>query len=255
MINPYYLILKELYNRVRWDLTLASITSRRKLRNEHNKYLGKKAVILCNGPSLLETDFASLKDTFCIGLNKINLLFDKNDFRPSCIVSVNKLVLEQNKGFFNQTDIPLYLSHKAVSFIRSRRNVNFLHTLVYPSVPFAQNVKLSVNEGYTVTFVALQLAFHLGFKEVALVGCDHNFAVSGPSNKEVVSEEDDKSHFDPNYFGKGVKWQLPDLVSSEYFYAKAQENYELASRKIFNATIGGKLEVFERKSLESFLSS
>jgi len=93
----------------------------------------------------------------------------------------------------------------------------------------------------------------MGFQEVALVGCDHNFATKGPANKEVTSGDADPNHFDPNYFAGGVKWHLPDLAESEGVYLIARNTFEAAGRKIVNATIGGKLEIFERQSLEHFL--
>ena len=71
-----------------------------------NKYSNEKAVIICNGPSLLKVDLALLKNVYTFGLNKINLLFGKSDFRPSAIVAVNKYVIEQNADFYDSTDIP-----------------------------------------------------------------------------------------------------------------------------------------------------
>ena len=79
----------------------------------------------------------------------------------------------------------------------------------------ASDVTGRVGEGATVTNFALQIAFHMGFEKVVLIGVDHNFASKGDANKTVVSEGDDPNHFMPNYFGKGVKWQLPDLDTSE----------------------------------------
>jgi hypothetical protein len=112
---------------------------------------------------------------------------------------------------------------------------------------------MSIDQGHTVTYVALQLAFHMGFTRVAIVGADHNFAVTGPANKTVVAGEKDESHFDPNYFAGGVKWQLPDLFESEVAYGRARQVYAAHDRTIYNCTDGGKLECFERMTLEQFL--
>ena len=114
---------------------------------------------------------------------------------------------------------------------------------------------MGIHQGNTVTYVAMQLAFHMGFQDVALVGCDHSFAVSGPANKTVVAEGMDQSHFDPNYFSNGDKWQLPDLDESESSYRKASQVYSAHGRRLVNATVGGKLDVLERVSLGSFLAS
>jgi len=221
------------------------------LAAEQNSQLGKKAVILCNGPSLNTVDFNALSDVFCIGLNKINLLFGRTPFRPNIIVSINSLVIQQNQPFFNETSIPLYISDAGRNIISFRENVRFLHMV--RSRKFARDVSGSVGEGATVTYAALQLAFHLGFSEVALVGCDHNFAVKGVPNRTVISEGHDRSHFDPNYFGPGIKWQLPDLEESEASYRLALLNYAAFGRKVYNSTEGGKLEIYPRISLSEFL--
>lgn len=251
--NPYYESIKELVKRILWDLNIEAWRSRSNLKNILNKYQGQKAVILCNGPSLAQTDFDRLNGTFTFGLNKINLLFDKTSFRPNSIVAVNPFVIEQNLEFFNETDIDLYVSSNASRQVRSRKSVTYLHAS--ENKKFAQDCSVSIYEGFTVTFVAMQLAFHMGFSEVALVGCDHNFATKGIANLTVTSGESDPNHFDPNYFAGGVKWQLPDLFESEVSYTMAKNIYELHGRRIVNATQGGKLELFERDSLENFINS
>ena len=120
---------------------------------------------------------------------------------------------------------------------------------------FSENPHVSIYQGFTVTFVALQLAFYFGFSEVALVGCDHNFASKGKPNETVVSGESDPNHFDPNYFAGGAKWQLPDLFQSEISYQLAKDVFEMNGRKIYNCTVGGKLDIYNRLSLEKFINS
>jgi hypothetical protein len=103
--------------------------------------------------------------------------------------------------------------------------------------------------------VALQLAFHLGFLDVALVGCDHNFVAKGEANKTVTAGSKDDSHFDPRYFSGGVKWQLPDLVASEFYYELARRMFLSEGRRVVNSTVDGKLEIFERMSLDEWLNN
>ena len=253
-LNVYRIALGFIKNRVKWDLRSESRVSKNGLQRLHNKYTGKKVVLLCNGPSLNNTDFNLLKNSkiFCIGLNKINLLFDRTDFRPDLIISVNKLVIQQNKEFFNSTTIPLILDSQAVDQVAKRDNVNFVHSLPF-QLKFARDISGSVCQGYTVTYVALQVAYYLGFTEIALVGCDHNFVTKGSPNQTVVAGEKDPNHFSDKYFSGGVEWQLPDLLGSEIHYKLAREVFELSNRKIVNCTEGGNLEVFERKRLKDFI--
>jgi hypothetical protein len=169
-------------------------------------------------------------------------------------VSVNPLVLEQNAEFFNSTLIDLFIDAYArqKKIVMSRENVIYLHSAGISR--FAKDVSISIAQGHTVTFVALQLAFHLGFDDVAIIGADHSYAISGASNKKVNSESIDTSHFDPRYFSGDMKWNLPDLFESEVWYGRAQNMYMAHGKRIYNCTVGGKLEVFPRKPLEEFLS-
>jgi len=253
-LNPYRIGLGFVARRLLWDLNPQSWRSRAVLGGWRDRHHGSRAVVLCNGPSLLKVDFEALQRSglFCFGLNKINLLFGKTSFRPHCVVSVNPLVLQQNADFYDQTDLPLFLDSVAARFVRGRPNVAFLHSNAFPM--FARDCSLSLFQGFTVTYVALQLAFHMGFRQVALVGADHSFATKGPANQTVVSGAKDESHFDPNYFAGGVQWQLPDLFQSEVAYTMARDMYAAHGGEVVNATEGGLLEVFRRQPLSAFLN-
>src|SRR3546814_8045715 len=85
---------------------------------------------MCNVPSLLYADFdlRHRSGVFPLGLNKVNLLFDRTSLRPSAIVAVNPYVIEQNAAFYNDTEIPLYLDRYAMRFVTRRRNITYLHS-------------------------------------------------------------------------------------------------------------------------------
>jgi hypothetical protein len=87
-----------------------------------------------------------------------------------------------------------------------------------------------------------------------LVGVDHRFATVGNPHQVVESTGPDESHFNPNYFGRGIRWQLPDLVTSERAYALARERFSKDKRIIIDATVGGSLTVFPKMSLNEALN-
>lgn len=250
-LNPYLTAGADVWRRLVWDVRLEAWRSRAKLKKIKDRYTGQTAVILCNGPSLNRTNFDLLKGVYTFGLNKIHLLFPRTDFRPSSIVAVNRHVIEQAAEFYNKTDIPLFLAAPGLQKIRTSSSRIFLHT-TDARRRFSRDCSISLYEGHTVTFVAMQLAFHLGFHRVALVGCDHNFAAKGPANKLVQGGSSDPDHFDPNYFA-GVPWQLPDLFESEVGYKLALDAYIASGRSLVNATDGGKLELLPRQTLAEFL--
>jgi hypothetical protein len=252
-INPYFYFGHKLFSRILWDLHLRSWVSRRRIKIWKDRFKNGRAIILCNGPSLNHVDFEQLhkKDIFCFGLNKISLIFNRTLFRPSVIVAVNPYVIFQHADYYNSTHLPLFLDYRCQHLIKFRKNIHFLHAV--PQLrKMARDCSISVVEGATVTFVAIQLAFHMGFIKVALVGCDHSFSHTGPANKTVISASADWNHFDSRYFANGAKWQLPDLLASEVQYDTARQTFERYGRKLVNCTVGGHLEVFHRMPLREF---
>jgi hypothetical protein len=219
-------------------------------------HLGERCFIIGNGPSLRETDVSMLKGEFTFGMNRIYLAFEDWGFATSVLVSVNDLVIEQCVDDFLILGMPRFFSWRSHKFFPNTPASNlptFLHT-TYTGAKFSPDVRGRVWEGATVTNVCLQLAFHMGFEKAILIGVDHSFVAKGKPNTTVVSNGDDQSHFDPHYFGKGFRWQLPDLDTSEKGYWMARQAYEAAGRSVVDATIGGHLQVFPKVAYESLFS-
>jgi hypothetical protein len=102
--------------------------------------------------------------------------------------------------------------------------------------------------------INIQLAIYFGFKEIYLVGMDHDYKIphtASVSGETITSNADDENHFHPDYFGKGKKWHDPHLDRVERNYAYLENISNIFGVKIYNATVGGKLEVFERVDFES----
>jgi hypothetical protein len=225
--------------------------SRKRLAALKDIHKGERCFIIGNGPSLRETDLKKLRGEFTFGLNRIYLLFPELGFTTTYFLSMNDLVIEQCAAEILSLPIPKFLTWRSRRFLRPTPDTHFLYT-TYTGPKFACDVAGRVWEGATVTYVALQLAYHLGFEKVVLIGVDHNFVTKGEANKVVTSQGDDPNHFAPNYFGKGFRWQLPDLETSERAYHMARVAYEADHREILDATVGGKLTVFPKVDFRSF---
>lgn len=243
------------YNRARHQLSAAfsqrrseSVERLRQLRNRHE---GERCFILGNGPSLNETDLGLLQDEVTFGMNRIYLLFPQMGYETSYYVSVNTLVVEQCADEIRQLEMPRFISWRGRKWLAGDPDVIFLDTDYTDPATFSQDASGRLFEGSTVTYVALQLAYHMGFHEVVLVGVDHSFQRKGRPNVTVVSEGGDPDHFDSDYFGEGFRWQLPDLQASEEAYRMAREAFERAGRRVVDATIGGKLEIFPKVDFDS----
>ena len=224
--------------------------SRRRLAALKDIHRGQRCFIIGNGPSLKYTDLTRLRDEHTFGVNRIYLMFPELGFPTTYYLSVNSLVIEQCAEDIRALPVPKFLSWRSHHLIHPTGDMAFLHT-TYSGPKFAHDARGRLWEGATVTYVAMQLAFHMGFEQVILIGVDHSFSTQGKPNTTVVSKGDDPDHFHAGYFGKGFRWQLPDLDTSERGYRLARQAYEKAGRQVLDATIGGKLAVFPKVAYHS----
>jgi len=211
---------------------------------------GQRAFIFGNGPSLAKTDVRKLKNERTFGMNRVYLAFPEWGFQTSYFVCVNDLVIEQTAADIASLPMPKFLSWRARRFVQPDEHTIFLHS-TYERPTFAKDARGRLWEGATVTYVALQLAYYLGFETVILIGVDHSFNSKGKPNTTVISEGEDRDHFDAGYFGRGFRWQLPDLEMSQRAYAMARQAYEADGRQVLDATIGGQLTVFPKVDYNS----
>jgi hypothetical protein len=227
-----------------WRFHPKAVISRRRLCMYKDKHKGQRCFVIGNGPSLKKMDLSLLRDEFTFGMNRIYLLFPELGFHTSYLVSVNDLVIQQCAQDIQRLPLPKFLSWRAMSEPVDSSTTVFLRSSY--SLGFSTDLEELVYESATVTNVALQLAFYMGFSTVILIGVDHSFASKGKPNTTVVSDGSDPNHFSPDYFGKGFRWQLPDLDISERGYLLAREAFEKNGRQILDATVDGKLQIFPK---------
>jgi hypothetical protein len=196
-----------------------------------------ECIIIGNGPSLKNVSNGALTKLPTFGTNGVLLKFD-----PTYYVAVNNLAVARFQHLIEKSNATKYLP-KGTNCKVPYTHLNSVH------VPFFSYDPLRwVYEGYTVTFVCMQLAFMLGFEIVYLLGVDHKYVFEGAPNEERVLLGDDPNHFDPTYF-KDAAWNNPDLAQSEASYELALEAFTNDGRQIINCTEGSDLTVFPKGRL------
>lgn len=221
--------------------------SQARIKAFKGQHRGETCVIVGNGPSLKTLDLRELgfAKTFC--LNRGYLLWQEQKARPDYFVCVNDLVLEQFGDDILAFDCSSFLPWRSRHRFEQASDATFLEMRWQQR--FFGDVTSGLWPGGNVTVAALQIAFHMGFSRVILVGVDHRYAARGPANLEVIQGGDDRSHFSSDYFGKGTRWNLPDLETSEVAYRLARQAYEADGREVIDATEGGALTIFPKMSL------
>ena len=108
---------------------------------------------------------------------------------------------------------------------------------------------------YTVMYPMLQLACYFGFKEIILLGVDctfsHDEQLDGTIktqdiiNHQKIIEQEEKNMEDMVIEECGYKY-LTNVERQHAGYISARNYAETHGIKIYNATRGGELEIFER---------
>lgn len=214
-------------------------------------YSGESILLVCNGPSLKKVDFDKLIKIRSFGLNKIHLLYDRTRWRPEKIFIINGLVLNQLKQRIRKYPQKYIVDEKFQMMCNSKSALIHINNKPIEHNVFKKQVSLSAS----VSVFALQIILKLKPKEVFIIGLDHSFKLpkSKSSNKIEMYDGPDQNHFSENYF-KNQLWGVPDLDKERLQF----QTIELLSKelgiKIYDCTIDGKLNVFEKLDINNLYS-
>lgn len=244
---------------MRLEETAHRYANREKLAAMRNKHAGEKCFIIGNGPSLNDLDLTKIGNTPAIGVNGIFYKCEEVDWWPRYYTVEDSSVMKENlerivafpaeEKFFPSIYNRFHPHDENVNFFVMNRGFYEAKSPNFGVPRFSTDFAQRAYCGQTVTYINMQLAFHMGFTEVYLIGMDFSYVIPKEFEKQgdmIVSTGDDPNHFHKDYFGKGKSWKDPKLEMVLLNYKMAKLAYEAAGRKIYNATVGGQLELFER---------
>lgn len=225
----------------------------KKFKNIHNN---KRCFIIGNGPSLQAKDLDKLKDEITFGTNKIFFMFNNTKWRPTYYCCTDYLLAKNIIDDINNMNEvkEKFIPYKNIHFndnnqIKGERRilVNFNDKKRFPQ-NFSEDISNEVCCGHTVTYVAIQIAIYMGFKEIYLIGIDHNYSMYKDINGKIIVNNKVKDYFTEGYKNnkkEGVG-NIGNLEMMNISYKTAKKYADKNNIKIYNATRGGKLEVFKR---------
>ncbi|GGA29244.1 6-hydroxymethylpterin diphosphokinase MptE-like protein [Neptunicoccus cionae] len=230
----------------------------------HNRFQGQRCFIVGNGPSLNQHDLSLLEGEYSFAVNSIYYKTRENGFRPTFFVVEDSSVMKENIGeivayeapykFFPTIYSKLHPKTPNTFFFEMNRGFYEKTSPNYAVPRFSTDASKVLYCGQSVTYINLQLAFFMGFTEVYLIGMDFDYVIPESHKRNgdnILSTTDDPNHFHKDYFGKGKTWKDPKLERVLMNYKMADLAYSAVGRTIYNATVGGKLEVFERVDYSS----
>ena len=216
--------------------------------------IGQRCFIIGNGPSLSVDDLEKIKSEHCFGTNEIHRIFNKTEWRPKYYVIMDrysKSTPEQIRDLDCET---VFLGDYYCRFNQLlRKDAICIHQhqqLNENSYSFSPDISKCIFNSPTVSYGAIQIAVYLGYKEIYLLGFDHNYCFEFDKNGNIVNTGNSSAHFFKDDVPEDIVANVRGMTLA---YQAANEYCKKKNIKIFNATRGGKLEVFERVNFDDII--
>jgi hypothetical protein len=246
-----------------------------------NKHFGERVFILASGPSIKTQNLKPLENETCIAVSHFHLHEDIHTINPRYHVLAPQhppFNFNDSSKYFrdfikaypdNQTSIFLGINHYKYNYLQLLKEHPELKRPIFYYLDYSAGMQLDeqnhlLDDSWditkspfamrTVIYGAIQLAIFMGFKQIILLGCDHDYLndINRTTNHHFYQEEkgiSDKSHLEQFtrekwFFEYYMRWKDYRLMN-EYAASKGV--------KIINATNGGLLDVFERRELTQLI--
>lgn len=213
---------------------------------------GERCFIVATGPSLRTEDLEKLHENkeFCISMNSIFKSFSQYNWRPDIWLCVDALgpTVYGIENILKMDVKDIFISDGALDADYSllEKRCHIYHSIMgretLAESAITKDFSTKVLHGSTVTNVCIQLAIYLGFEEIYLLGVDNSYALGKQQHFNEGLEEE------PAYFKEFVDYET---TLNERMYTNSKTYAERHGIKIYNATRGGKLEVFERVDFDT----
>lgn len=234
-----------------------------RLENLKNKYQGRRCFLIGNGPSLTAEDLNLLKEEYTFGTNMVYKIFDNTEWRPSfhCVsdtIYASKLGTELSQ----KVKAPLFTTERTYRRMLNKPvNTTYVHTLQSERYKVRGNIQAYCMVKATVLSLAAEMAFHMGFQEIYLLGVDctnphakgghfiENYATKDVAETDInrIKTRTKKSNLTTEQIGEHIIDRSLEVYTLLDNYAKKHDV------QIYNATRGGNLEIFPRVQLEDVL--
>jgi hypothetical protein len=229
--------------------------NRDKLRTLNDIHKGRKrCFIIASGPSLSKINFDLLKNEVTFAMNRAYMMNEQIGFSSTYLVciDIHTQLSQFTKDYDAYDKVPTFYNWNLRKLFSKKENRYFVKTRFSPK--FLTSLPGMFGNGKSVTYTCIQLAFIMGFQEVFIIGKDHSYNTSAKVGKGVVSTGNDGNHFLKGYYNKGQLYSAPDYEGEEFAYRVGRKVFEDNNRVIKDATIDGKLEVFEKVDFYSLFT-
>lgn len=234
----------------------------KKLSALKNIHKGERCFIVANGPSLRAEDLDLLQKNgeVTFAMNRIYKIFPETCWKPTYYVCEDINIFHESLEDINSIPAKLKfipVNHKWFNGIKVDKALyfwaNYQRSKDFPD-SFSPDISKQMDSMGTVTFTCMNIAAFMGFKEIYLLGVDHNYTVTINESGETVVDPDAKDYFCENYDNDIKDIVVHDMGQNTRAYRQAKKYCDAHDIYIYNATRGGKLEVFPRVSFDDIIN-
>lgn len=218
-------------------------------------HLGDRCFIVATGPSVQISDLELLhrNKEWSFSVNRVYKVFDETNWRPSYYVATDQEMLKTYSDDVISLDVSVkFLNDSYKPFwdmVEEKRTPSIykIHeTVAYfgkGKPDFSSDIAKAIYGGSTSIYTCLQIAIYMGFKKIYLIGADCEIKGNG---------HDDCDHFVKGYSDGAQKaYGLKSFYRVFKAYEATKEYADANGIHIYNATRGGKLEIFPRVDFDS----
>lgn len=218
-----------------------------------NIFQGQRCFIIGNGPSLNLMDLEIMKNEITMSCNGSIDLFEKTVWRPTCFFGGDSQFLSEKLINKNAWDNLLGKVRFVFTTLRSSlykeydlgyQNLYFLDLRrKRETIEFSEDICEKTFDAGTTLYAMIQVAVYMGISKIYLIGVDFSFKNQIDLEGKLTINMNLSDHMrEIKQNSEGI--YAVDVMLNGYRYAL--EYAKKNNIKIYNATRGGKLEVFER---------
>ena len=251
-----------------WSSMIINMPTLRRLETFRDAHIGERCFIAGNGPSIAQQDLTWLVDEFLFVTNDFPQHELYEEIAPTYYCASDPRFWKDGEPNAEWYELLLRKSERTVKFfpLRVKSIVEKQHLfsghqvyyLNYSQLPIWETNSVSldvvkwVHSGDSIIIdFCLPLAFYMGFQKIYLMGCDYDYGFDrAEDGSESYFFDIDAITHDRAPSAHSMGPWLNNVMTS---FEIVKREFEKDGRRIYNAGLGGKLDVFDRVDYRSLV--
>lgn len=232
-----------------------------------NKYIGERCFILCSGPSLIKDDIVKLSNEYTFGINSFFLVAKKINWKPTFYFTTHEPTIKEIfvdnklsssdicKKYMFATDNCKSLSRYGELTLVPMLALNpYYYSGFSPQVlRHSNDALIGLYEYSCTTMMCIDLAMYMGFSKIYILGADNDYLGDVSYTSEIEDYERKHAHKRDYRTFLDYRSAILQMKANEVCYEYLNKIAKSKGIQIYNATRGGKLEVYPRVNLDEIL--